>query len=287
MKLPLSQQVRIRAQLSQLELRPREEFYTNDPVLWLDRSLPHEDLEILAFILSGLTYGRVEQIQKSFTALLLGLKKLGLSENGKGLANFVKGLSKNEKLIPLKNWKHRLNTHSDLIMLFLDLHKILTQKKSLCQHFEFDKTSKYPLEKCLVEFSKFFHKTESGLSQKWLGTGSSWWAPNPLEGSACKRILMWLRWMVRDENPDVGIWSLNNRKWNTNFHITKKTLLVPLDTHVLRWAKTNKVTNSNSANWSQVKIISQFLLTLFPDDPLKYDYLICHQGMSEFRERHS
>ena len=82
---------------------------------------------------------------------------------------------------------------------------------------------------------------------------------------------MFLRWMVRDASPvDLGLWSF----------IDKRSLLIPLDTHVLNQALSLGLVSSRTASMSAVKRLSDRLLEVFPDDPLRADFALFGVGVN-------
>lgn len=86
--------------------------------------------------------------------------------------------------------------------------------------------------------------------------------------NALKRYCMYLRWMVRDEKPDFGIWKF----------FDKKDLFHPLDTHVTRILRRWEVLNDEKANWLNVEKVTEYFKKVEPKDPLKYDYHIVTFG---------
>ena len=90
--------------------------------------------------------------------------------------------------------------------------------------------------------------------------------------SPCKRLCMFLRWMVRDNSPvDLGLWS---------DIIDKRTLIIPLDTHVFQQANRLGLISSKTASMSTARKISQQLQLIFPDDPLKGDFALFGYGVN-------
>ena len=90
--------------------------------------------------------------------------------------------------------------------------------------------------------------------------------------SACKRVCMFLRWMVRSGSPvDLGLWA---------DCIDRRTLIMPLDTHVLAEAQRLKLLTSNSATMSTARRLTQQMLEIFPDDPLKGDFALFGYGVN-------
>lgn len=90
--------------------------------------------------------------------------------------------------------------------------------------------------------------------------------------SSCKRICMFLRWLVRNDSPvDLGIW---------HDFIDKRSLVIPLDTHVLQQATHLKLLNTLSATMSVARRLTDALLKVFPDDPLKGDFALFGYGIN-------
>ena len=90
--------------------------------------------------------------------------------------------------------------------------------------------------------------------------------------SSCKRICMFLRWLVRNDSPvDLGIW---------HDFIDKRSLIIPLDTHVLQQATHLKLLNTSSATMSVARRLTNTLLKVFPDDPLKGDFALFGYGIN-------
>jgi len=105
-----------------------------------------------------------------------------------------------------------------------------------------------------------------------LGVGSpgvGYFFPKPSAGSACKRLNLFLRWMVRRDALDLGVWT----------RVPAAKLIVPLDTHVIRVGRHLKLTRYASPGWAMARDITASLRALDPEDPVKYDYSLCHLSM--------
>jgi uncharacterized protein (TIGR02757 family) len=90
--------------------------------------------------------------------------------------------------------------------------------------------------------------------------------------SACKRLCMFLRWMVRDNSPvDIGLWSR---------FIDKRTLVIPLDTHVLRQAGKLGLMKSSASSMAAAKLLTAKLSEVFPDDPVRGDFALFGLGVN-------
>ena len=98
-------------------------------------------------------------------------------------------------------------------------------------------------------------------------------APVPQDTkSACKRVCMFLRWMVRDGSPvDLGLWAPQ---------IDRRTLIMPMDTHVLQQSVRLGLLSSKTASMSAAQRLTARLAQIFPDDPLKGDFALFGEGVS-------
>jgi uncharacterized protein (TIGR02757 family) len=95
--------------------------------------------------------------------------------------------------------------------------------------------------------------------------------PAPSTGGACKRLNLFLRWMVRGRTGgvDFGVW-----------HLPASMLVIPLDTHIARMARNLGLTARRDLSWRTAEEITASLRLLDPADPIKYDFALCHFGMS-------
>jgi uncharacterized protein (TIGR02757 family) len=99
--------------------------------------------------------------------------------------------------------------------------------------------------------------------------GAFYFFPRPSGGSACKRINLFLRWMVRKDAVDPGGW--------TGVH--PRQLIVPLDTHTIRAGRCLRLTRRVTPGWKMAADITDALRRLDPDDPVRYDFALCHLSM--------
>jgi uncharacterized protein (TIGR02757 family) len=114
----------------------------------------------------------------------------------------------------------------------------------------------------------------------------AWFAPYGLKGvipqdttSSCKRVCMFLRWMVRDNSPvDLGLWR--------NI-IDKRSLIIPMDAHVVQQALALKLIKSRSTSMANALRLTDVLRRVFPDDPLKGDFALFGTGIGEALSRKS
>jgi uncharacterized protein (TIGR02757 family) len=96
--------------------------------------------------------------------------------------------------------------------------------------------------------------------------------PDPAKASACKRLLLYLRWMIRpNDGVDLGVWTAL---------VSPSVLLIPVDTHIHRIARNLGMTQAASPSWRAAEEITAVLRRIAPDDPVRYDFAMCHLGMS-------
>ena len=99
--------------------------------------------------------------------------------------------------------------------------------------------------------------------------GVCYFFPRPSAGSGCKRLNLFLRWMVRRDAVDLGAWT----------RVRRSRLVVPLDTHVIRLGQCLRLTRYASPGWRMAADITASLRRIDPADPVKYDFSLCHVGM--------
>jgi len=255
------------------------ELLGEDPLGLVNGHLSENDFEFVSYVSASLSYGRVEQIRKSLSALWKRLEELSLLQGGEGLHSLLVNNSwktlKKDFQIALKGWVHRFNDEEDILVLFKTLHRIAVDQRSLGQIYA-SSTTEHPTEK----FQFFVNDLRSYVDKNELAL-FSWFACSPAEGSTCKRMVMWLRWMLRSDDIDPGLWTKN--KGLADKGIGAHLAFIPMDTHIHRWATQNKLLSTKSPSWKAVEELTQFLRTVDPKDPARFDFCICHHGMSQFR----
>ncbi|MGI0131513.1 MAG: DUF2400 domain-containing protein [Thermoplasmata archaeon] len=95
--------------------------------------------------------------------------------------------------------------------------------------------------------------------------------PSPLDaGSPCKRLVLFVRWMVRSDYPDLGVWK----------GVEASSLRIPLDQHVYWIAYHLGLTQRRTRSWATVEEVTDALRRIDARDPIKYDFVLCHTGIS-------
>jgi uncharacterized protein (TIGR02757 family) len=234
-----------------------------DPLQFLHLFSKEEDIELMGFIASIFAYGNVKQIINTLDKILLISKSKPYE--------FVMNLSKSGGEIKLQGLKHRFYTDSDIQNLFSALNNIYKQKGSLKNVFleNFSRRDKNIRDGVSLFSKSLIYEIKYRTKSDKISRGVRFMFPLPELGSACKRMNLFLRWMVRKDDLDFGIWD----------EITADKLVIPVDTHVARICKLLRLTTYKNVSWKMAEEITENLRKYDPADPVKYDFAICHIGM--------
>lgn len=236
----------------------------SDPVHIVRRYQSAEDREIVGFCAAALAFGRVASVLHSIESLLAVM--------GPAPAGFVRAFDPatgRRRLAPLV---HRWIRGRDLAALLVILRRMLEESGSIEQFFLAGDDPMAPdIEAALEAFSTRALETDlravyGRIPQR---AGVRYFFPRPSAGSACKRLNLFLRWMVRRDAIDLGVWS----------RLSTARLIVPLDTHVIRLGQCLRLTRYRSPGWNMAADITAALRRMNPDDPVRYDFSLCHVGM--------
>jgi uncharacterized protein (TIGR02757 family) len=237
-----------------------------DPVAFVRRYADPTDREVVAFCAAGLAFGRVASVLASIGALLGAM--------GERPAEFVRHFDARRDGPALEPLVHRWTRGADLAALVLVLQAMLRVHGSiegcfLAGHDEGDSD----VERALERFSAYARGID--VSAAYGGpvrrAGVHYFFPRPSTGSACKRLNLFLRWMVRRDRVDPGGWT----------RLPSSHLVVPLDTHVIRVGQCLCLTRYRSPGWRMASEVTASLRLIDPVDPVKYDFALCHLGMMD------
>jgi uncharacterized protein (TIGR02757 family) len=232
-----------------------KKFIPPDPLQFVYHYKKKDDMEIAGFLATLFAYGAVEQIEKFVTSLL--------SKMGKSPAKFIKNFSAKDKK-PLKSLKYRFNTSEDIISLFEILKKALSRYGSLENLFLAGHSDRN--ENIIPAATKFI-QTLAGKNKNKL----KFLLSDPAGGGTCKRLFLFLRWMVRDDEVDAGLWK----------KIDKSKLIAPVDVHIGRLSKILGLSNKQTINLKTAIEITEGFKKICPQDPVKYDFALCRIGILE------
>lgn len=234
-----------------------------DPLQFVYKYTEFADMEIVAFLAADLAYGRVQQIEKSLTTLFV---LMGRSPNA-----FVRSFDAAGRKA-LSPFKHRFTTGDDISDLLALLKRVLLEYGSIEQFFllgcnSADKNiipalSKFTASLCAMHADRHNGRAAPGLQ---------YLLASPQKGSPCKRLNLFLRWMVRKDGVDLGLWK----------SIDKAKLIVPLDVHMARLCRILGLYSQKTASLAAALEITKSFLEINPKDPVKYDFALSRVGITE------
>jgi len=223
------------------------------------------DIELAGLFTSCMAYGRVD--------LFGPWVDWTLQRMGESPARFVLGFDLQKHGQAFSGFNYRFNREPDVLAFCLAAQRLLVRHGSLKAFFLKGYSPEHPhVGPALEHFAEGFRGQDLSavFACDRLSYGFKHWFPLPSTGGACKRLHLYLRWMVRREAPDFGIWS----------GVPPSALLMPVDTHIENMARSIGLTRRRSRNWLMVEEITGKLKDLDPDDPVRYDFALCHKRMS-------
>jgi uncharacterized protein (TIGR02757 family) len=235
-----------------------------DPVQIVRRYERVDDREVVAYIAAGLAFGRVASVMASIEAMCAVL--------GPAPAAAVRAFEPSRDGAPLRPLVHRWTRGDDFVALLWILRQLLEVNGSLERAFTggLDPGAE-DVEAALESFSTRARavdvKPAYGRAKR--APGVHYFFSRPSTGSACKRLNLFLRWMARRDGVDPGGWTT----------LPARQLVVPLDTHTIRVGKCLGLTRRASPGWKMASEITAALRALDPDDPVRYDFSLCHLSM--------
>ncbi len=227
-----------------------------DPIALVRRYGGREDREVAGWIASAFAYGRVDQILKDVRGLLDVL--------GPNPAKTVAGNT--ITAADLAFFRHRFHGPQDAADLLFIVGECVRREGSVGAFF----ARRFPPDRAVA--GMLDRVSAETLAWRPPSETLRFLLPRPSDGSACKRWNLYLRWMVRDDAMDFGLWTAA---------IPPSALVIPTDTHVHRVSRRLGLTRRKSADWKTAREITARLARLDPDDPVKYDFAICQLGVLE------
>jgi len=265
------QQTFLRDGLEELRRRYDQRFLATDPLMFPRRFERADDREVTGLLASALAYGNVETIATSVQRCLDWM--------GPSPADFARHALPHEALHSLGRFRHRWTTARDVVCLVHFAGQMLKSHHSIGRFFA-ESYASGDMAKSLSRFSRRALALDHGglyrsrtLPAK---AGVRFFFTSPKTG-ACKRMNMYLRWMVRpDDGLDLGLWP----------YIPTRDLVVPLDTHIYRIGRHLGWSQRKTPGFRAALDITRSLALADPDDPVKYDFALSRMGILENCPRH-
>lgn len=241
----------------------REESAT-DPVHLVRPFRSAGDREVAGFCAAALAFGRVGSVINSISTLFRIM--------GPHPAAYVHGFDPSAPHGELRAMVHRWTRGVDLVALLWILRQMLERSGSIEGFFlEGFSAEDDDVGPALDSFSQRalaldLRRAYGRVPKR---AGVCYFFPRPSAGSACKRLNLFLRWMVRQDAIDLGVWT----------RVPESKLVVPLDTHIIRLGRCLRLTRYTSPGWRMAADITAALRRLDAEDPVRFDFSLCHVGM--------
>jgi len=230
----------------------KSEYIYPDPLEFLSKYKNPEDMEIVALIASSFAIGRVQSILQTIEIILKVLKSP---------KNDLLSIDRRDLELAFTGFKYRFYADNSLVVFLIGIKNVISEFGSLHNCFleGVNKTDGDPLGSLSYFVSKLTYNAGSG--QRVL--------PDPDKGSACKRLNLFLRWMVRKDDIDPGIWA----------DVPKDILIIPLDTHMMQISQILGFSNRKSADMKTAIEITDALKQYDSDDPVRFDFSLTRLGI--------
>ena len=241
----------------------------NDPLSFCHRYPDAADQEFAAVIASSFAYGSIVIILRTLETIF--------AELGRSPRKYVEHFDPRAGLHTFSRFKHRFNDGRDLCALLWGMRQMVEQAGSIHAFFMRGYNSadddvsgslnRYSAAVLSLDYTKVFgtHNIPADSYFPFL-------FPAPVSGSACKRLCMFLRWLVRPaDGIDLGLWD----------GVSPAQLIIPVDTHICRISRYLGLTRRKAADWRMAQEITAALRLFDPADPVKYDFSLAHLGISD------
>jgi uncharacterized protein (TIGR02757 family) len=239
----------------------KTEFIHKDPICIPHAFTKQQDIEIAGFFAAIFAWGnRTTIINKSYELLNRmdnAPYAFCMNHSNKDLKNIVgfvhRTFNDTDALYCIAFFKHHFNKYNSLESAFFENN--LTGNKI------------NSIETALIHFQNYFMSLEDAPKRTKKHISS------PASGSTCKRLNMFLRWMLRKDNTgvDFGIWN----------GVKPSELIIPIDVHVARVSRALGILKRPQTNWQAALDLTNYCKILDPKDPVKYDFALFSMGVSE------
>ena len=244
-------------------------YLSPDPLEFVHRFSDPAEQEVVGLIAASLAYGRVAQILRSIERVMELMDHSPLA--------FTLAFEPERDTKIFSGFKHRFNDHRDIACLIYFARQMIEEAGSIGAFYKKGYSKNHTtVKESLADFTERALKLDGAsiYKRKRLPkeAGVRYFFPSPENKSACKRLNLFLRWMVRrGDQLDFGLWR----------SIDPAKLIIPLDTHIARISTNIGLTTRKSADWRMAAEITAALRVLDPKDPTKYDFSLARLGILE------
>lgn len=231
----------------------RREYVYPDPLSPVYDFQDAHDIEVAGLITASLAFGNVKTILTSIERVLEALPEP---------AHLVDTLPERKMAQRLEGFRHRYVTGVEMTAMLQGVRRVRQAHGTLGTCFA---AQVAPADDTILPaLSRFVAclEAESPLKKNYL-------LPDPARGSACKRWMMYLRWMVRNDAVDLGVWP----------DVSPALLVVPMDTHMHRVSRRLGLTRRKVADLRAALEVTAAFRTVAPEDPVRYDFCLTRLGI--------
>jgi uncharacterized protein (TIGR02757 family) len=231
-----------------------------DPLQLVLRYRDPLDQEVAGLLAAAFAYGRADIIVANIGAMLAKMKPSPY--------RYLVSFDAAEARRRFAGFAHRFHKMPELVLLLSCVAEVIRVHGSLGALFE----------KCYDDADRDIGPTLARFVQAVRSGGTpalQYLLTSPVDGSACKRMNLFLRWMVRRTSPDLGLWTF----------VDPAKLVMPVDTHIHRIATFLGLNNRKSADWKAARALTDQLAKFDQSDPVRYDFALCRLGILDLCSR--
>ncbi|MCM2315345.1 MAG: TIGR02757 family protein [Thermoanaerobaculia bacterium] len=258
-RIPVQRREILRAKLDELVSTFDLSTISPDPLEVVRKFDDPLDREVSGLLAAAFAYGRADIVVRNVSGVL---EAMGPSPH----AYLARGFEPAEAHERFRGFSHRFHKTADLVALLTCLAGAIRGHGSLGRLFEsvHDRADR-DVGPSLTRWASALIAYAGRRPRRSLRFLIS----SPEDGSACKRMNLFLRWMVRRTSPDLGQWAF----------VDPSQLVMPVDTHVHRITTFLGLNRRKAADWKTARALTDVLATFDAGDPVRYDFAICRLGV--------
>lgn len=223
------------------------------------------DQEVAGLVAAAFAYGRADTIVANIGAAIAKMKPSPY--------RYLQSFDRAEAMRRFAGFVHRFHKTPDLVAFLACLSRIVNEHGSLGALFQqcYD-----PADADIgPTLARFVAAVLPPTTNRQPSTPLRYLLTSPNDGSACKRMNLYLRWMVRRTSPDLGLWTF----------VDPAKLVMPVDTHIHRIATFLGLNERKSADWKAARALTDRLAKFNRADPVRYDFALCRLGILDLCSR--
>lgn len=265
LKAPVAEPSVLKARLDALVETFDASTISPDPLELVLRYSSPRDQEVAGLISAAFAYGRADIVVRNVGWVL--------DRMGSSPADFLCRFRRARDARRFRGFSHRFQKTPELLDLLHAMSIVVDRHGSLHQLFLAGDTGEGDVSEPLTRFVAAITDARPLPVQR--RRALAYLLPSPAAGSACKRMNLYLRWMIRSTPPDPGAWE----------GVDPARLVIPLDTHIHRITAFLGINDRLSVDWTAARRITDRLLTFDSADPVRYDFAICRLGILDLCSR--